>query len=134
MVERVPLRVLVVDDFETSRRWVYSKIATHEQLQVVGEAVDGLAAVQKAQELIPDLILMDIGLPDLNGIDAARRICHLVPSAKILFLTQNVDVDVVKARDEQWSERVHCEGGCSKRAFACGRGGHGWGGGCSALH
>jgi DNA-binding NarL/FixJ family response regulator len=72
-------------------------LGTHEQLQVVGEAVDGLDAIEQAWELIPDLILMDIGLPDLNGIDAARRIGHLLPSAKIIFLTQNVDVDVIKA-------------------------------------
>jgi len=92
-----PVRILVVDDYEDSRRWTCSKLGAHEQLQVVGEAVDGLDAIEKAWELIPDLILMDIGLPDLNGIDAARRICHLLPSTKILFLTQNVDVDVVKA-------------------------------------
>ena len=92
-----PVRILVVDDFETSRRWVCSNLGTHEQLQVVGEAVDGLAAVQKAQELIPDLILMDIGLAELNGIEAARRIGHLLPSTKIIFLTQNSDVDLVKA-------------------------------------
>ena len=66
-------------------------------MQVVGEAVDGLDAIEKAWELIPNLILMDIGLPDLNGIEAARRIGHLLPSTKIVFLTQNFDVDVVKA-------------------------------------
>src|SRR5262249_17509135 len=90
-----PIRILVVDDDKDSRRWACSMLGTHEQLQVVGEAVDGLDAIEQAWELIPDLILMDIGLPDLNGIDAARRIGHLLPSTKILFLTQNVDEDVI---------------------------------------
>jgi len=66
-------------------------------LEIVGEATDGLEAVQKAQELIPDLVLMDIGLPNLNGIEASRLIVELVPKAKILFVTQNNDADVVKA-------------------------------------
>jgi DNA-binding NarL/FixJ family response regulator len=66
-------------------------------LEIVGEATDGLEAVQKAQELNPDLVLLDIGLPNLKGIEAAHRIGELVPKAKILFVTQNDDADVVKA-------------------------------------
>jgi CheY-like chemotaxis protein len=65
-------------------------------LEVVCELSDGLAAVQKAAELNPDLILLDIGLPTLNGIEAARQIRKLVPKAKILFLSQESSADVVK--------------------------------------
>lgn len=66
------------------------------ELEVVCELSDGLAAVQKAEELNPDLILLDIGLPTLNGIEAARRIRKLVPKAKILFLSQESSADVVR--------------------------------------
>lgn len=66
-------------------------------LLVVGEAADGLDGVQKAQTLKPDLILLDVGLPELNGIEAANRIRRLAPGARILFLSQNNDRDVVRA-------------------------------------
>ena len=92
-----PTRILLVDDVEPWRRAVGSLLRTQEQLQVVGEAVDGQEAIQKAQELQPDLILLDVGLPKLNGIEAASRIEQVASSAKILFLTQNTDVEIVQA-------------------------------------
>ncbi len=67
------------------------------EFQLVGEASDGLEGVQNAQELQPDLILLDIGLPNLNGIEAAKRIHQIAPRTKILFLTQNNDADVARA-------------------------------------
>ena len=66
-------------------------------MQIVGEASDGLQAVKKAEELQPDLILLDIGLPTINGIEAACRISRVVPGAKILFVSQINDADVVTA-------------------------------------
>lgn len=71
-------------------------LRTQEQLQVVGEAGDGIEAIQKAQELQPDLILLDIGLPKLNGIEAASQLCQLIPGVKIVFVTQYNDPDVVR--------------------------------------
>jgi DNA-binding NarL/FixJ family response regulator len=62
----------------------------------VCELSDGLAAVQKAKELNPDLILLDIGLPGLNGIEAGRQIHKLVSNAKIIFLTQESAEDVIQ--------------------------------------
>ena len=69
----------------------------HPELRVVGEASDGLEAVQKAEELQPDLIVLDIGLPGVNGIEASRRIKKVATNAKILFVSQNQDTDVVHA-------------------------------------
>jgi DNA-binding NarL/FixJ family response regulator len=65
--------------------------------QVIAEAADGPEAVQKAEELKPDLIVLDIGLPNLNGIEAARQIRQFSPGSKIVFLSQNNDLDVVRA-------------------------------------
>jgi DNA-binding NarL/FixJ family response regulator len=90
------LTALVVDDFEPFRRFVRSKLGSRPDLQVIGEASDGLEAVEKAQALKPDLILIDIGLPSLNGIEAAHRICRLVPTSTILFVSQISDADVVQ--------------------------------------
>jgi DNA-binding NarL/FixJ family response regulator len=91
------VRILVVDDFEPWRQQVCSILQTRPELRVVAETADGLEAVQEAKELQPDLVLLDIGLPNLNGLEAANRIRQVAPSAKILFLTQNNDRDMVRA-------------------------------------
>ena len=83
------IRVLIVDDYEPWRRFTRLALLAHEQLQVVGEASEGLEAVEKAQQLQPDLILLDIGLPKLNGMEAGRRIRDLSPTSKILFVSGN---------------------------------------------
>jgi len=80
-------RVLVVDDYEPWRHFVCSTLQQRPQIQVIGEASDGIDAVRKAQELQPDLILLDIGLPGINGIQAARQVRELLPNAKIIFLS-----------------------------------------------
>jgi DNA-binding NarL/FixJ family response regulator len=90
------LRILVVDDFEMFRQFVVELLGKSPELQVVGEASDGLEALQKAVELRPDLILLDIGLPSLNGIEVARQMRSLVPESKIIFLTQESSADVVQ--------------------------------------
>ena len=90
------VRVVVVEDHEQFRRFICSTLEKAPELQVVGIVSDGLAAVQKAEELQPDLILLDIGLPKLNGIEAARRIRKLSPESKILFISQESSADVVQ--------------------------------------
>lgn len=89
--------ILLVDDKELWRRSVRSLLQAQQHLHVVGEAGDGLEAVQKSQELHPDLILLDIGIPTLNGIKAAARIGQVAPHVKILFVSQNKDLDIVHA-------------------------------------
>jgi DNA-binding NarL/FixJ family response regulator len=92
----LPIRVLVVEDFEPFRRFICSTLANNQDLQVVCEVSDGQAAVLKARELKPDLILLDIGLPMLNGIAAARQIRKLCPESKIIFVTQEFSDEIVQ--------------------------------------
>lgn len=86
----------MVDDFEPFRRFVTSKLRNQSELQVICEVSDGLEAVQKAAELQPDLILLDVGLPELNGIEAAQQIRKLSPNSRILFLSQESSSAVVQ--------------------------------------
>jgi DNA-binding NarL/FixJ family response regulator len=91
------VRILVIDDFEPWRRQICSMLQTRPELRVVAEVGDGLEAVQRAKELQPDLILLDIGLPNLDGLEVANRIRDVAPNAAIIFLTQNSDKDIVRA-------------------------------------
>jgi len=90
------VRVLVVEDFLPFRQFVCSTLGKRDDLQVICEVSDGLEAVQKAGELKPDLVLLDIGLPTINGLEAARRIRKLSPESKIIFLSQESSADVVE--------------------------------------
>lgn len=92
-----PIRVLVVEDFVPFRKFIHSTLEKRSELQVICEVADGLEAVQKAEELKPDLILLDIGLPKLNGIEAARQIRKLSPQSKIIFVSQESSADMVQA-------------------------------------
>jgi DNA-binding NarL/FixJ family response regulator len=87
-------RILVVDDHESWRRFVYSTLKNHAEYRIIGEASDGIEAIQNAQELQPDLIVLDIGLPKLNGIEAARQIRKIAPTSKILFLSSDYSPDI----------------------------------------
>jgi DNA-binding NarL/FixJ family response regulator len=90
------LRVLVVEDFAPFSQFIRSTLAERPDVQVIGETSDGLEAVHRAEELKPDLILLDIGLPTLNGIEAARQIRQLCPESKIIFVSQESDADIVQ--------------------------------------
>ena len=91
-----PIRVLVVDDYEPWRRFFSTTLQKKRELQVIGQVSDGLEAVQQAQETQPDLILLDIGLPTLNGIEAARRIREVSPASKVLFVSENRSRDIAE--------------------------------------
>jgi len=95
-MERPIVRVLIVDDYEQWRRFLRLTLAVREQLRIIAEVTDGLEAIQKAEELQPDLILLDIGLPTLNGIEAARRIREVSPNSKILFISETRSQDIAR--------------------------------------
>jgi DNA-binding NarL/FixJ family response regulator len=88
------IRILLVDDFEDWRNQVRLLLGARPEWQVICEASDGLEAVRRAEALKPDLVLLDIGLPKLNGLEAARQIRKLVPESKILTLSQESDAGV----------------------------------------
>ena len=90
------IRILVVDDYKPFRQFIRAKLQQRPDLQIIGEAVDGIEAVHKARALQPDLIVLDLGLPGLNGIEAARRIRTISPECKILFVSQESSADVVQ--------------------------------------
>lgn len=91
------ISVLVVDDFAPWRQFILEKLRDNRNLRVVAVVSDGLEAVRQAQALQPQLVLLDLGLPKLNGIAAARQIRKLSPGSKILFLSQEADPDVARA-------------------------------------
>ncbi len=90
------VRVLVAEDFASFRHFIGSKLSLRPNLQIIYEVCNGQEAVQKAAELKPDLILLDLGLPKLNGIEAARQIRNLAPKSKIIFVSQESSPDVVQ--------------------------------------
>ena len=90
------LTVLVAEDFEPFRQLLCAMLRINPQIQFITEVGDGLLAVDKARELQPDLILTDIGLPGMNGIEAARRIKLLSPRSKLIFVSQEASVEVVR--------------------------------------
>jgi len=90
------VRVLVVDDVEDWRRFVSSMLLA-EPFEIVGEASDGLMAVQLAEQMQPTVVLLDIGLPGLDGIKAGAGIRRVAPDAKIVFVSQEFDPDIIRA-------------------------------------
>ena len=94
--ETSSIRVMVVEDYLPFCRFIRSKLEQRPALRFICEVSDGLEAVQKAQELKPDLILLDIHLPTLSGLEAARRIRELAPEAKIIFSSCETSADIVQ--------------------------------------
>jgi DNA-binding NarL/FixJ family response regulator len=95
-MESSTVRILLVEDFEPFRILIRAILEQKPGLHIIAEVADGLDAVQKAVELKPHLILLDVGLPFLNGFDAARLIRKLAPDSRILFVSQEFAPHVVQ--------------------------------------
>jgi DNA-binding NarL/FixJ family response regulator len=92
-----PLRILVADDHEIVRRGLVSLLKSHAGWEVCGEAQDGREAVEKAKEFRPDIVILDVGMPNLNGLEAARQMLHNNAHSRILILTITDTDEVVRA-------------------------------------
>jgi len=90
------LRILIADDHEVARRGIRFLLEAHPGWEVCGEAKDGREAVEMASTLKPDVILLDVGMPNLNGLDAARQILAASPDVSILILTMHDNEQVVR--------------------------------------
>jgi DNA-binding NarL/FixJ family response regulator len=88
---------MVVDDFAPWRRFLNTLMIVTPEWQISGEAVTGAEALEKVRELEPDLVLLDIDLPDINGIDVARQLQTIAPNAKVIFLTAESSPEIVRA-------------------------------------
>jgi len=90
-------RILLADDYDGWRVRIRELLQFRPEWRIVFEARDGLEAVEKAAELQPNVVLLDLEMPNLNGIEAARRILQACPDSRIIFLSQNIDSDVMLA-------------------------------------
>ena len=115
------LRILVADDAPIVRAGLKLLLETHEGWNVCGEAEDGEDAVQKAFALNPDVVLLDVAMPNLNGIDAAEIIKKYLPSATIYFVTQYDSLEMARATAEVGRSRLHLEGSYTHRPSASDR-------------
>jgi two-component system nitrate/nitrite response regulator NarL len=89
--------ILVVDDIDSWRRFVTSTLGQEPSFEIICEVSDGVKAVQMAEQLQPTVVLLDIGLPRLNGIEAGKWIREVAPNAKIVFLSEQLDSDIIQA-------------------------------------
>ena len=92
----VPIRILLVDDHEVARRGLRSVLKSYANVEVVGEAADGEEAIKKAGELHPDIVLLDISLPGMSGIEAAPAIRAASAESRIIFVSQHTTIALAK--------------------------------------
>jgi DNA-binding NarL/FixJ family response regulator len=95
-MENFPVRILLVEDFEPFRNLIRILLEGKPHLQIIAEVADGQEAVRQAAELKPTLILLDIGLPSLNGLDVARQVRELSLDSKIIFVSQESSPEFVQ--------------------------------------
>src|ERR1043165_10175703 len=82
-----PVRILIADDHEIVRRGLRNLLETQPEWEVAGEAITGREAIEEARRLSPDLVIMDISMPEMNGLEATRQICKIAPDTQVLILS-----------------------------------------------
>ena len=102
----MPFSVLIADDNPTVRRSLRTLIEVSTEWQVCGEADNGAVAIEQALSLNPDIVILDLGMPVVNGLEAARQISHSVPNAALLMFTMHANEHLVKVADEVGIRRV----------------------------
>jgi len=107
--DQVMKRILIADDNATVRRGLRSVIEHHQDWGVCGEAIDGREAIERARELHPDVLLLDLAMPGMNGFDTARELAKLEPKAQILLCTVQLSTFVVRE-----AEKMGIQGAVSK--------------------
>lgn len=95
-VTEKPVRIVVVDDSRDFRDLVISIVRSHPDLQLVGEASEGQEAIAIIKDVIPDVVLLDLGLPGLNGFEVTRAIHKTSPNSKIIFVSHESSADIVE--------------------------------------
>lgn len=93
---KTPIRILVVDDYQPWHHFISTTLKKEPGFEVIGSVGDGAQAVREAERLQPDLVLLDIGLPTLNGIEVARRIRRISPGSKVIFVSENRSPDIAE--------------------------------------
>lgn len=127
-------RVLIVDDHEIFRRGLRSLLESRNEFDIAGEAVNGLEAVEKAEELQPDVIVMDVSMPQMDGLQATRLIRNDRPDAKIIILSQHDSAQMLSAALEAGASAYVTKSQVARSLFGALEGvlqGHGfsWNGG-----
>ena len=107
------IRILVADDHALLRDGIRSLLGAYDDLDIIGEAADGKESVEKAEELVPDIIIMDIAMPTMDGIQATRLIMKQLPDTKVLILTQHDNREYISLCQE-----IGAAGFVPKRALA----------------
>lgn len=91
-----PFRILIADDHEIVRRGIRALLEQHPGWEIIGEVEDGREAVRQSNQLKPDLVLLDVGMPNLNGLEATRQILAVSPQTRVLVLTMHDSEQVVR--------------------------------------
>ena len=107
------IKVLVVDDHELVRESIRLLLGLYDDIEVIGEANNGKTAIDKARELVPNVVIMDIAMPIMDGLEAARNISKQIPNMKVIMLTQHGEKEYI-----QLSHQIGAAGFVPKTAVA----------------
>jgi len=117
--ERVGVsRILVVDDHKIMRDGLSGLMQFEPDLEIVGQAADGPEAIELAERLRPDVIIMDVNLPGMNGVEATKRILARIPNAKVIGLSMHTDENIVNAMRDAGAVAYLTKGSPSKDLLA----------------